>query len=231
MNRDEVLDIVESARKKGETPDLQGADLQGVDLRVVDLEDADLRGADMTDSYLKRASLVSTNLIDTDLTGAILADADLSFSNLVDAKMTESYLVDADLSHADLQGANLRDADLCSTDLSYANLRGADLTNTNLDDSNLSKTVWYGLRIDGLSSHQLTFTPTPEGWTLKVGCWEGTPEELHELIAQDEGWTKAVSEEITRCRPYLENALALCEIHMKDHADHIEELKKKWADK
>lgn len=29
MNRDEVLDIVESARKKGETPDLQGADLQG----------------------------------------------------------------------------------------------------------------------------------------------------------------------------------------------------------
>lgn len=39
MNRDEVLDIVESARKKGETPDLQGADLQGVDLQVVDLED------------------------------------------------------------------------------------------------------------------------------------------------------------------------------------------------
>lgn len=29
MNRDEVLDTVESARKKGETPDLQGADLQG----------------------------------------------------------------------------------------------------------------------------------------------------------------------------------------------------------
>ena len=31
MNRDEVLDIIKYARKKGETPNIQGADLRGVD--------------------------------------------------------------------------------------------------------------------------------------------------------------------------------------------------------
>ncbi|WP_244874433.1 hypothetical protein [Corynebacterium mastitidis] len=64
---------------------------------------------------------------------------------------------------------------------------------------------------------------------MQIGCWWGTPDELRSLIAQDEGWPKAEDEEATRRRPYLEAALALCEVHMTDHTDVIDDLRKRWG--
>lgn len=39
-----------------------------------------------------------------------------------------------------------------------------------------------------------------------------------------------MGDDITRSRPYLETALVLCDVYMKDHTDYIEEIKKKWND-
>lgn len=39
-----------------------------------------------------------------------------------------------------------------------------------------------------------------------------------------------MGDDITRSRPYLETALVLCDVYMKDHTDYIEEIKKKRND-
>ena len=138
-----------------------------------------------------------------------------------------------DLQGANLSGVDLSGVDLSGVDLQDANLRYANLRNTNLRYANLSGTslhgayLWGGLQITDLPSGQLTLIPTSDGWHLHVGCWDGTPDQLRALIAQDKGWPEAEGEEISRRRPYLEAALALCEVHMKDHQNVIEELKEK----
>ena len=83
-----------------------------------------------------------------------------------------------------------------------------------------------GLQITELPSGQLTLIPTSDGWRIQLGCWSGTPDQLRALIAQDNGWPEAEGDEIDRRRPYLEAALALCEVHMADHARVIDDLKK-----
>ena len=171
MNREEVLDIVKSAREDNKLPDLHYADLHYADLRYADLHYADLHYADLRC---------------------------------------------ANLSGADLRGADLHCADLRSADLRGANLHGAR---------------WGGLEIKRLPSGPLHLTPTPEGWHITLGCWNGTPDQLRDLIAQDQGWPEAEGDEITRRRPYLHAALALCDIHMQDHEDIIPTLAEKWTDK
>ena len=127
-------------------------------------------------------------------------------------------LYGADLSDTDLRGVNLYGADMRDANLRRADLRRADLRGAK----------WHGLRIDGLPSRQLTLTPTPDGWDLRFGCWHGTPEKLRELIARNEDWPKVKGAEIARRRPYLQAALKLCEVHVAEHADYINELKEKW---
>lgn len=47
MNLVEVLETIESAREKGENPNLMGADLVGADLTGANLTGADLTGANL----------------------------------------------------------------------------------------------------------------------------------------------------------------------------------------
>ena len=120
--------------------------------------------------------------------------------------------------------------DLCGANLQGADLWGANLRGANLQDANLQDAFWGGLQITELPSGQLTLIPTTDGWRLQVGCWSGTPDQLRALIAQDNGWLEAEGDEIARRRPYLEAALALCEVHMADHAHIIDDLKKRWGE-
>lgn len=150
-------------------------------------------------------------------------------SSLSGVDLRSANLSGVDLCGADLSAANLYGASLYGSDLRHTNLRDANLRFASLRDANLYDAIWRGLRIDGLPSRQLTLTPTPYGWDLSVGCWYGTPDKLRALIAKDEGWPGAEGDEIARRRPYLQAALELCEIHMADHADYIEELKEKWG--
>ena len=72
--------------------------------------------------------------------------------------------------------------------------------------------------------------PTPTGWYLTVGCWEGNLEDFKALIAREEGWPEARGDEVTRRRPALQAVAALCEAHMCLYPDIIEELAEKWQE-
>ncbi|CAB0722300.1 pentapeptide repeat-containing protein [Corynebacterium diphtheriae] len=161
-----------------------------------------------------RKECITPDLWGADLRGANLRGADLR---------------EADLWGADLRGADLRDVDLQSADLQAADLRGADLRGADLRDALLSYCFFGGLQISKTPSGQVTLIPTCDGWRMQVGCWSGTPAELKDLISQDEGWPVAYGKEVLRRRPYLEAALALCEAHMADHTQVIEDLKAKWG--
>ena len=164
----------------------------------------------------ERPNLRGADLYDADLRDADLRDADLRGADLYGADLLDADLLDADLYGADLRGADLRGADLRGADLRGANLRGAR---------------WGGLEINHLPSGALHLTPTPGGWRITLGCWNGTPDQLRDLIAQDDGWPEAEGDEITRRRPYIQTALALCDLHMQDHEDIIPTLAEKWTDK
>ena len=164
-----------------------------------------------------RADLRGVNLY-----GVNLREADLRWSDLRDADLRGADLRDADLRDADLHGVNLRDADLYGVNLTGINLRGANLS-------------WAAraariLHLEGLPSGETIFMPTPTGWYLTVGCWEGNLEDFKTLIASDEGWPEARGDEVTRRRPALQAVAALCEAHMCLYPDIIEELAEKWQE-
>lgn len=143
---------------------------------------------------------------------------------------SKNQVSEADLRAANLRALNLQDADLYGASLRDADLRRADLSDANLRGADLYGAHWDGLRIDGLPSGQLTLVPTPNGWTLNIGCWTGTPESLHELIAGDD-WPSAEGEERERRRPILAAVAATCDAHIAANPNIITELEKKWSNK
>ena len=155
-----------------------------------------------------------------DLRDANLTGADLQDANLRGADLRWANLTGANLTGANLTGADLRDANLCWANLTEINLRGADLR-------------WAAraariLHLEGLPSGETIFMPTPTGWYLTVGCWEGELEDFKTLIASDEGWPEARGAEVTRRRPSLQAVAALCEAHVGLHPTVIDELAEKW---
>jgi uncharacterized protein YjbI with pentapeptide repeats len=88
MNRQDVVRVVETARKMGQRPDLSnvnlayGLDLSGLDLSEVDLSFADLRGANLRHTDLRKTRLVGADLRGAELTGANLRKARLNQANL-----------------------------------------------------------------------------------------------------------------------------------------------------
>ena len=154
-------------------------------------------------------------------------DAESPFDQLVGARERGERPVAprANLRDANLRGADLRDANLC-----WADLRWANLTEINLRGADLRWTARAAriLHLAGLPSGETIFIPTPTGWYLTVGCWEGNLEDFKTLIASDEGWPEARGAEVTRRRPSLQAVVALCEAHMRLHPKIIEELAEKW---
>ena len=179
-----------------------------------------------------RANATTPNLRDADLRRADLRDADLRgaylrYADLRDADLRGANLRDADLRDADLRGADLRRADLRRADLRGADLRDADLRGANLRGTSGASGVAMG--VSGLPSGDSTLYPTPDGWMLTVGCWQGTPDALRTMIASDDGWPEATGAECARRRPSLQALLALCEDHIARHPDTITDLAAKWA--
>ena len=179
--------------------------------------DANLRDANLRDANLRDADLRDDDLRGADLRGADLRGADLRGANLRGADLTG-----ANLTWANLGGANLGDADLTGANLTWANLRGANLT--------WAASAARILHLEGLPSGETIFMPTPGGWYLTVGCWEGNLEDFKNLIASDEGWPEARGAEVTRRRPSLQAVVALCEAHMCLYPKIIEELADKWQE-
>ena len=168
-------------------------------------------------------------LLYADLRGADLRGADLRGANIQDANLQEANLRDADLRHADLRGANLQDANLWDANLWDANLWDANLQGAYLQGANLQDIGGLTMQLRGMPSGELILFPRPDGWWLYVGCWEGTPGDLRELVAADDKWPEAEGAEIARRRPYLEAALSLIDLHVAEHPGVIESLAQKWG--
>lgn len=203
MTRERVAEIIAAARDKGERPNLRDANLGYLNLSGMNLYAADMTGANLT----------GANIPYSNLHGANLQGADLRYTNLHDAN---------------LHGANLRVADL-----SYTTLRGANLDCADLTGANLTGAYLPGLALQGLPSGVLVFTPTPGGWFITIGCWDGTLAELRELIAGDDDWPEARGKEIAARRPMLEAAADLCEAYAAAHPEALAEAKDaadQWKD-
>ena len=169
-------------------------------------------GADLTDANLRNANLRGADLRGADLRNANLRNANLRGADLRDANLRDANLGGADLTDADMTGANLRNA----------NLRGANLT--------WAASAARIIHLAGLPSGETIFMPTPTGWYLTVGCWEGELEDFKNLIASDEGWPAARGAEVTRRRPSLQAVAALCEAHVGLYPTVIDELAEKWRE-
>ncbi|MCL4297795.1 MAG: pentapeptide repeat-containing protein [Anaerolineae bacterium] len=127
--REELEQIVESARKKGERPDFREMDLSGLDLRGMNLHLSEFIGPNLAGAILSKTNLSKMNL----------SRADLSRSNLREAILEEVNLGGANLSGADLTGANLNNAYMVLANFDEANLNGAGLRGVNLNRAFLSK--------------------------------------------------------------------------------------------
>ena len=121
--------------------------------------------------------------------------------------------------------AAVREAVAAKADLRWSDLSGSDLSGSNLRSSSVV------LAVSGLPSGHVTFQPTPEGWWLRVGCWNGTTDELRALIAQDEGWPEARGAQVIARRPMLAAVADLCDAWAADRADVLAEIVAKWATK
>lgn len=211
MTRQQVEEAVAIARAKGQRPYFRGADLSGLYLAYMDLHDVDFRGADLRGAKLREA-----NLSDADMTGARMYGADLPDADLRRAALNYADLYQACFFRADCRDADFRGANLCQADLYRADMREADLFSANLRDADLCYTILtgasvIGLFLEGLPSGHLVFIPTPKGWQLTIGCWDGTTAELREMIAKDDDWPGAEGEQITERRPMLEAAADMCD--------------------
>ena len=69
------------------------------------------------------------------------------------------------------------------------------------------------LHVTGLPSGIVTMFPTTDGWTLTIGCWSGTVDELETMIQGDD-WPESRGEEQALRRPGLEALVALCRAHI-----------------
>ena len=111
-----------------------------------------------------------------------------------------------------------------------ADLYGADLTRANLTGANLTGLRHFGIVAFGDTPSGWTgIRPTPDGWMLRVGCWDDTPDALRALTGKDDGWPEATGAEVARRRPYLELVLAHADLVMAEHPTLIDDLKKKWT--
>lgn len=225
MTRQQVEEAVAIARAKGERPYFCGADLSGLYLSHMDLHGVDFRYADLRDTKLRSADLADSNLTGAKMSLADLSDADLRRATFNYADLYRTCLFRADLREADFIGANLFRADLYRADLRSADLHGANLRDADLSYTVLTGANFVGLVLDGLPSGRLVFIPTPEGWHLTIGCWDGTTDELRERIAKDEGWPSAEGEEITVRRPMLEAAADMCDSYAASHPHAVADMK------
>ena len=177
-----------------------------------------------------RAAVREAVAAKADLRWSDLSGSDLSGSDLSGSDLSGSDLRGSDLSGSDLSGSNLRGSDLRWSDLSGSDLSGSDLSGSDLSGSNLRSSSVV-LAVSGLPSGHVTFQPTPEGWWLRVGCWNGTTDELRALIAQDEGWPEARGAQVIARRPMLAAVADLCDAWAADRADVLAEIVAKWATK
>lgn len=115
MTRQQVEEIVSTARAKNERPGLRDLDLSGMDLSGIDLCNVDLRGSSMSEA----------NLHGADLSYANVQHASLRYANMATANMRSAILDGTDAAYTNLSDTVLCYATMYGTDLTYADLSRA----------------------------------------------------------------------------------------------------------
>ena len=212
MTRERVKEIAATARANFERPNLRYEYLDGLDLSGLDLNNADMTGA-----HMKETNLAGATLYRVDMTGAYTFRSDFSRADFRLANLTDAYMGRANLADASFAGALLSRTDFDRANMYSAYLIGAYLAGADFEGANLAGADLTGLALEGLPSGPLLFTPTLEGWSLKIGCWHGTLDELREMISKDTGWPEARGKAVEVRRPMLEAAADLCEVYATEH--------------
>lgn len=220
MTRERVAEIASAARANCDRPNLRYECLDGLDLSGLDLTGADLTGARMEET-----NLAGSILYRADLTGAYTIRADFNRADFRLANLTDTYMYRANLTDASFAGALLSRTDMYCANMYSANLIGAYLAGADTEGANLAGAYLTGLALEGLPSGPLLFIPTLEGWSLKIGCWEGTTDELREMIAKDTGWPEAQGKAVEVRRPMLEAAANMCDAYATEHPDALKAVK------
>ena len=164
-----------------------------------------------------------------DLHGADLTEVDLYGADLAGANLHGADLSGIDLSWADLRWADLRWAYLTRANLTRADLRGVNLAGANLIRANLAGAAWDGFYVDGIHPYRCLLVPTPDGWTVIIGCWTGTVAGLRALISRDDDWPEATGDQIADGRPRLAAFCDLCDAHIATHPGVIDDLAARWS--
>lgn len=220
MTRERVAEIAATARANCDRPNLRYECLDGLDLSGLDLT-----GADMTGARMKKTNFADATLYRADLTGAYMLRTDLRRADSRLANFTDAYMGQANLTDALLGGALFSRTDLNRANMYSANLIGAYLAGADTEGASLAGAYLTGLALEGLPSGPLLFIPTLEGWSLKIGCWEGTTAELREMIAKDTGWPEAQGRAVEVRRPMLEAAANMCDAYAAAHPNALRSVK------
>lgn len=151
LTREEVLEIIKSARDQGKKPDLRKRNIVNIDLNNADLSGVDFTQANLSFAHLEEqpnledAVLQGTNLYRAKLYRAHMKNANLRRARLKKTDLFRPTLTDADLSEVDFTttNADLEDANMENAKLFEADLHTLDLTKAILTEAKYSpKTQW-----------------------------------------------------------------------------------------
>lgn len=136
----------------------------------------------------------------------------------------------ANLSFEDLSDLDLSDLDLSNfsfayADLSGANLTGANLTGTDFSNARLSGVRWDGIVLEGLYRYRCLLIPTVDEWRTRFDYWEGTVDELQDLI-DGYDWPGSEAEEVAYHLPLLQAWVDMCRVYIASHPHVIPELER-----
>lgn len=167
LTREQVEQLVKSAREKGRRPNFREAKLIEVDLMEVDLAEADLSKANLSFSDLEQANLEKAKLVRANLIGAKLYRTHLKGADLKRAELKDTNLFRPTLTGADLSEVDLSKADV---DLEGADLKNAKLFETNLEGINLHGAILAGAEYSDGTKWPKNFDPKKAGAILRVSC-------------------------------------------------------------
>ncbi|WP_083912332.1 pentapeptide repeat-containing protein [Corynebacterium mastitidis] len=153
---------------------------------------------------LARSEGVRADLSGLDLSGLNLSEMDLSWSTF--------------------EGSNCEDLDFSESNISSCNFYNDNLSGAVLYNTNLHGTYWIGLVIERIFGDTFYLIPTPSGWEIQVGTFSGSPENLYpgNIRASD------FSIDEKKMREGIEAIHSLCELHMRNNAQLMEELRQHW---
>jgi uncharacterized protein YjbI with pentapeptide repeats len=164
LTRKDVLEIIQTARSQGKTPELRNAKLTGIDLNGENLSGVDFTKADLSFADLEQANLENTIFQGANLDQAILIRAHMKNANLRRASLKDTNLYKPTLTNADLSEVDLKPT---RVNFDEARLDYAKLFETDLSGHDLTRAILTGAEYSSSTVWPHDFDPEKAGAILK----------------------------------------------------------------